>query len=126
MQTTPAVFDATNARFTWTPTTAQADQKYSVKFTATDRASSPMSDSETVTIEVHATAELGGEAIYTRYCAECHNLDTGGNTGGSKDIGGKTVTQINTALQNVLQMQSLKSQLNDAEKTWLEAYLATL
>lgn len=117
-QTTPAVWDASNKRMTWTPTATEADKSYSVKFTVTDRNSNPLTDRETITIEVFATALEGGKALYGAICGNCH--------GANPDIQGATADNIRAALNVIMQMQVFKSQLTDANISWLAEYLASV
>lgn len=124
-QTTPAVWDAGNKRMTWTPTATEAGKKYSVKFTVTDRNSKPASDSETITIDVFATAAEGGAALYSAICGNCHGANGTAN-GTYPNIQGATADDIRNALNGVMQMQFYKSQLTDANIAWLAEYLASV
>jgi mono/diheme cytochrome c family protein len=122
---TPAVFSISNARFTWTPGAAQAG-KYSVRFTVTDNASSPASDSETVTINVYATAAEAGAVLFAGYCQGCHGANAVG-IGSVPNIQGRTATDVSNALQTVTQMKSVLGATPPANYvTWLGAYLESL
>ncbi|NOX42506.1 MAG: hypothetical protein GXP19_02050 [Gammaproteobacteria bacterium] len=110
-QSTPAVFDAANGIFEWTPTGTEIGQ-YSVQFTVTENTTQALSTSIVVDINVDTIGSFG-QTHYATYCASCHGIDGTGMTG--PDIRLKTDVDITNALNDVTAMQNVASQIDQPQ-----------
>ncbi len=85
--------------------------------------SSDASDDDNIT-----SGDAGsGKGLYTRYCANCHGPDAGGNTAlGAPEIRGSNASDITVAIQNVSTMNGLSELLDQSQIADIAAYLAQL
>lgn len=110
-QSTPAVFDAANGIFEWTPTGDEIGQ-YSVQFTVTENTAQALSASIMVNFTVDTLGEFG-QADYATHCAQCHGVNGTGISG--PDIRLKTSVDIANALNNVVAMQAVANQIDQSQ-----------